>query len=75
MYSGKFGPPIEGGALREAYGKYLIGWAEFDFTARETGWYKFDVDMKPFLGPTRFLLDPGVANGGHFARAKGMGVG
>ena len=48
VYPGKFGPPIEGGALPEALREILVGWAEFDFTARETGWRKFDVDAKPF---------------------------
>jgi hypothetical protein len=58
VYSDKLAPPVVSGALPEAYGKYLSGWAEFDFTARVPGWRKFDVDVKPFLGATRFRLDP-----------------
>ncbi|WP_400767054.1 family 10 glycosylhydrolase [Methylosinus sporium] len=57
VYLGKFGLSAERGALRDAYGKSLIGWAEFEFIAHETGWRKFNVDVEPFLGATRFSLD------------------
>ena len=63
VYPGKFGPPIGSGALPEAAGKFWLGWAEYDFTVGETGWRKFDVDAKPFVGATRFQMDPGVDKG------------
>ena len=59
----KFGPPIGSGALPAAAGKYLLGWAEFDFIVSETGWYKFDVDAKPFRWPDTLSMDPGADNG------------
>jgi len=59
----KIAPAVKSNALADASGKYLIGWAEYDFRVSEAGWYKFSVPVTKNYAAVRYIFDGNEQDG------------